>query len=626
MSVVKVKKHLILEEKIQAIDMSEQGASHIAIAKYFDVSKTQISNLMKRKEEVRAIWNDGCVHQKKILKPSLRHPEVEEVVVKWLLQARKNGIHVKREFLQAKVIAVASEYGVPFSPSNGWIHSFKKRHHLYTGENLDESLFNDSTDMKVEREKDGDSSKDDETFNCSQHNITKNEQMLSGLRNTEGAKSTEKLPTGDLRKGLLKKRKRSSEPGSGLDKQHKSSEPGNGLDKQHKSSEPGNGLDKQHKSSEPGSGLDKQHKSTKIMARDLQHFAMGGAQAEGDERPAAFDVEDSYELENVFVCLGAGLFFKARPRPVYLQKKKQCADGRQADQRISMVLMCSGVGEKFSPLIVGRCQTLSLSPGLLPVKFMPEYAAHSKSWLTQSIFKNYLSRLNEKLSHEERHIVLLLHPGVPALGTSYSHIKTLPINSSSAGIFYTDIVHPLKVCYRKKFLRHLLSLKYQSVSTSDLAKQVTVLDAIVWLRSAWEGVSPSFISKAFLRCGLNGVQLEVTEGTEAPAQASAEEDGKALLPDGVSFNDFAKIDDHLTTFDPSEGEGREGESVVEAEEDVPQETEESQPSHVSWDRAMKCLEKVQLCAFQNSNPTLLHHVREAEYCLMSQRRETEGDV
>ena len=44
----------------------------------------------------------------------------------------------------------------------------------------------------------------------------------------------------------------------------------------------------------------------------------------------------------------------------------------------------------------------------------------------------------------------------------------------------------------------------QCNSASDLAKQVNVLDAILWLKAAWDSVSASTITKCFVNCGFTG--------------------------------------------------------------------------------------------------------------------------
>ncbi len=65
------------------------------------------------------------------------------------------------------------------------------------------------------------------------------------------------------------------------------------------------------------------------------------------------------------------------------------------------------------------------------------------------------------------------------------------------------IIQATKVTYRKKLLRHVLFAMDEANTASDVAKQVTILDAVLWLKSAWEAVTSDTIQKCFIRWGFN---------------------------------------------------------------------------------------------------------------------------
>jgi hypothetical protein len=74
----------------------------------------------------------------------------------------------------------------------------------------------------------------------------------------------------------------------------------------------------------------------------------------------------------------------------------------------------------------------------------------------------------------------------------------------------------MKKHYRKRMLCHLLARMDEATSATDLAKSITVLDAIHWMKLAWNQVKPETIKKCFKNCGIGdatamGKEEEVEE-------------------------------------------------------------------------------------------------------------------
>ena len=84
---------------------------------------------------------------------------------------------------------------------------------------------------------------------------------------------------------------------------------------------------------------------------------------------------------------------------------------------------------------------------------------------------------------------------------------------------------------------------------TDNVKKVTVLDAILWLTTAWDSVSPETIQK----CGVSDAIVDASSDDEWD-----EEYLRPLLPPGTSLRDYIKSDDHVATQMTSE----DGEKVV----------------------------------------------------------------
>ena len=69
------------------------------------------------------------------------------------------------------------------------------------------------------------------------------------------------------------------------------------------------------------------------------------------------------------------------------------------------------------------------------------------------------------------------------------------------------IIQNMKMHCRKLLVRHILFHMDEATSASDLAKKVNVLDAVMWLKSAWDSVQPTMIRKCFQKCGFGTESL-----------------------------------------------------------------------------------------------------------------------
>ena len=82
----------------------------------------------------------------------------------------------------------------------------------------------------------------------------------------------------------------------------------------------------------------------------------------------------------------------------------------------------------------------------------------------------------------------------------------------------------------------------EASTASDIVKKVTVLDAILWLTTAWNSVSPETIQKCFRKCGFSDTIVDASSDDEWD-----EDDLRPLLPPGTSLRDYVNSDDHVAT-------------------------------------------------------------------------------
>ena len=125
------------------------------------------------------------------------------------------------------------------------------------------------------------------------------------------------------------------------------------------------------------------------------------------------------------------------------------------------------------------------------------------------IMDELITKLNRKIISEKRKI-LLLHDNVsshsPDLVDSFSNVKVvfLPVNTTSRlQPLDAGVIKNFKVHYRRHLLAYALSRinEVSSGNASAICKSVSVLDAIPWIKHAWEDVSPTTIANCFHHCG-----------------------------------------------------------------------------------------------------------------------------
>ena len=63
MASVKKRKVLTIENKVKVINLSGKGDSSRKLAEKFNVGKTQIQNIIKNKENILDMWENGTLSQ-----------------------------------------------------------------------------------------------------------------------------------------------------------------------------------------------------------------------------------------------------------------------------------------------------------------------------------------------------------------------------------------------------------------------------------------------------------------------------------------------------------------------------------------------------------------------------------
>ena len=189
-----------------------------------------------------------------------------------------------------------------------------------------------------------------------------------------------------------------------------------------------------------------------------------------------------------------GCFFKALPEKGLAENKSQARGGKKSKTRLTIAFFVNAAGEKaIEPLAVWRSEkprcfknikSLSRSHGIY-------YYSNPKAWMTTEIMTSVLGKINRQMEVAKRKSILFMdnapcHP--ESLSERYSNIKVvfLPKNTTSMlQPLDAGIVRNVKLKYRKKLLKFVISRTNDNVNATDIIQEVDVLKAIPWIKSAW---------------------------------------------------------------------------------------------------------------------------------------------
>lgn len=264
------------------------------------------------------------------------------------------------------------------------------------------------------------------------------------------------------------------------------------------------------------------------------------------------DICAGYALKDVFNADETGLYYRCLPKKSMVHKGDDRKGIKTAKERITVLLACSATGEKLQPVVIGKSENPRCFKNVNKRSLGIDYLWNRKCWMTAAIFTTWLQKLNNKMRIQGREILLLLDncSAHPKIELSNVKLAFLPPNTTSKlQPLDSGIIAQVKALYRKRMLRHLLVEMDESSTASQLAKSITLLDAVRWMGNAWYAVKPSTCAKCFARCGL----VDATSNNSSEAEAEAEEDIPALeapyhqLLDDVAWEDYVHMDDTVPT-------------------------------------------------------------------------------
>ncbi|CAB0039343.1 unnamed protein product [Trichogramma brassicae] len=251
-------------------------------------------------------------------------------------------------------------------------------------------------------------------------------------------------------------------------------------------------------------------------------------------------VRENYAPRDVYNAHETGLYFRAMPA----EHACRC----DYKERVTLLCCASMSGEKSKLLVIGE---KAHGNCLENVKRLPvDFEASKNACMTREIFTEWLRKWNERLAVERRRILLLVSGHKPRSDLpEFDNIKIVNLPMSLVQPCDQGVIRMFKVHYRKEMLKRTIELVEcnEELQANDVAKKITLLEALHLASEAWNLVSSETIVNCFKTAGFSPRDSSCSR---AMSSITCTPDNNIALapPEGLSeatFNDWLGIDENF---------------------------------------------------------------------------------
>ncbi|XP_071455458.1 tigger transposable element-derived protein 6-like [Hetaerina americana] len=269
----------------------------------------------------------------------------------------------------------------------------------------------------------------------------------------------------------------------------------------------------------------------------------------------ALPTVENYDPKNIYNVDEIGLFFREIPGKTLLEKINMCVGGKLAKERFTVSLCCNALGDK-EPLIVVSNHFQPKHFNNIGKKWGVDWRVNGNSWMSSTIFTEWLQSFNEKMKLQGRKILLFMDTAPCHPNKSLSNIE-LQFIGPKRPIFLQPIgegiAQSFKFLYRKKLMRHVLARMVAEERAPS--KNIDLTSVIWWMSTAWKEVKPETISKCFMMCGIAGKMSHVKIVWETNEYAELDELCKAAnIDETVAYENIQCHNERGQEWDEDTGE------------------------------------------------------------------------
>jgi hypothetical protein len=337
-----------------------------------------------------------------------------------------------------------------------------------------------------------------------------------------------------------------------------------------------------------------------------------------------------YGPENIANGDETGLFFRALPNKSLCLKGEKCSGGKLCKERLTVFLCGFISGEMEKPLVIGKAAKPRCFRNLDIRKLPVEWRSNKKAWMTSQIMEEWLTAFNGRMKMQNRHVLLFLDNAAchPHIKLSNVRLAWFPPNTTCVSQpMDQGIIRNVKVHYRKLLMQSLLANMDCTSSASELARTVSVLDAVIWISQAVKKLLPETVTRCFEKAGFFTGEVSSSVENENDQQDLQNCMNEAAFSN-CNAEDYINIDKDVQTepdtmdIDALVQNFRESQKIreeeVEEEEDENDIVLEEKCSLKTYQDAVKSLKELQEFAVQQNDSDMLGVISQAKVFVESQ--------
>lgn len=124
------RKDLNLCDKLKVLDAIKNRKTQTEIAKEFQISQTQVSNIKKNAVKIEEEWrSNGSLDRKR--KRKSNYDDLDNAVLEWFHSKRSKGALINGAMIMQKAEEIAKDsINENFTASKEWLYRFQRRHNL----------------------------------------------------------------------------------------------------------------------------------------------------------------------------------------------------------------------------------------------------------------------------------------------------------------------------------------------------------------------------------------------------------------------------------------------------------------------------------------------------------------
>ncbi len=211
-----------------------------------------------------------------------------------------------------------------------------------------------------------------------------------------------------------------------------------------------------------------------------------------------------YEAKDIYNGDETGLFYRAFPNKTLCLRGEKCTGGKISKERLTIFVCGNMCGDLEMPLVIGKAKKPRCFNNVKIQSLPVIWRNNTKSWMTCALMEEWLISFNQRMARQNRRVLLFLDNAACHPHIKLSNVKLIflpPNTTSHSQPMDQGVIFTFKSHYRRLLLQSLIPKLNACVSINELAKEISVLDAIQWTATAIKRIQRSTIEKCFLKAG-----------------------------------------------------------------------------------------------------------------------------